>query len=77
MADVPTVVEVWDFIVFGLRQRITFGAMDHAPARKRKRGAESISAIIFDSTQLNNKTDIKLTFRVILFGYSFDFISST
>ena len=29
------------FIVFGSRRRITFGAMDHAPAGKRKRGAVS------------------------------------
>ena len=29
------------FIVFGSRRRITFGAMDHAPAVKRKRGAVS------------------------------------
>ena len=29
------------FIVFGSRRRITFGAMDRAPAGKRKRGAVS------------------------------------
>ena len=29
------------FIVFGSRRSITFGAMDHAPAGKRKRGAVS------------------------------------
>ena len=31
------------FIVFGAGRRITFGAMDHAPAGKRKRGAVSIN----------------------------------
>ena len=39
----PTVrqVQFVYFIVFGSRRRITFGAMDHAPAGKRKRGAVS------------------------------------
>ena len=39
----PTVrqVQFVYFIVFGSRQRITFRAMDHAPAGKRKRGAVS------------------------------------
>ena len=39
----PTVrqVKFVYFIVFGSRRRITFGAMDHAPAGKRKRGAVS------------------------------------
>ena len=39
----PTVrqVQFVYFIVFGSRRRITFRAMDHAPAGKRKRGAVS------------------------------------
>ena len=41
----PTVrqVQFVYFIVFGAGRRITFGAMDHAPAGKRKRGAVSIN----------------------------------
>ena len=37
---IPPVQFVY-FIVFGAGRRITFGAMDHAPAGKRKRGAVS------------------------------------